>query len=105
MTTKAKIRFDKGIITLRSGRNKLNFHKIPEFLFKIEEGSENDIDPVTTTSTVSKLISDWEERIKLHQEKEMEFNQWRSKVFNDGHLVLVDEGREVIFDEEKPGIS
>nr|GEV82844.1 hypothetical protein [Tanacetum cinerariifolium] len=78
-TAKAGIRFDKGVITLRSGKNRVNFHKIPEFLCKIEEEVENEIDPVTLTSTVSSLILEWEERIKLHQEKEMEFNQWRIK--------------------------
>ncbi|GKB46974.1 zinc finger, CCHC-type containing protein [Tanacetum coccineum] len=29
-TTKAKIKFDKGTITLRSGKNKLSFHRIPD---------------------------------------------------------------------------
>ncbi|GJV32106.1 hypothetical protein Tco_1392506 [Tanacetum coccineum] len=39
--------------------------------------------------------------IKLHQEKEMEFNQQRSKVFTDERSTLVNEGCEVIFDEKK----
>ncbi|GJZ58865.1 zinc finger, CCHC-type containing protein [Tanacetum coccineum] len=51
-TTRAGIRFDKGVITLRSGKNRVNFHKILKFLCKIEEEAENDIDPVTPISTV-----------------------------------------------------
>ncbi|GKD26957.1 hypothetical protein Tco_1233171, partial [Tanacetum coccineum] len=70
-----------------------------------EEREKDEFDPVTPTSIVSKLISEWEERIKLHQEKEMEFNQWRSKVFNDGRSVLVNEGCEVTFDAKKPRSS
>ncbi|GJT86744.1 hypothetical protein Tco_1068461 [Tanacetum coccineum] len=67
----------------KRGYERVNFHKILDFLCKIKEEAENDIDPVTPTSTVSKLILEWEERIKLHQEKEMKFNEWRSKVFKD----------------------
>ncbi|GJV32329.1 MAK10-like protein [Tanacetum coccineum] len=89
-TAKAEIRFDKGEITLKSGKSKSNFGKTPKFLFKFKEREKDIFDPVTPTSIVSKLISEWEERIKLHQEKEMEFNQWRSKV---------------IFDEKKPRSS
>ncbi|GJU75576.1 retrovirus-related pol polyprotein from transposon TNT 1-94 [Tanacetum coccineum] len=74
-TAKAEIRFDKRTITLKSGKNKINFFKIPESLCRVEEGTESDIDPTTLTTTVSRLILEWEERIKLHQEKEMEFNQ------------------------------
>ncbi|GJS93404.1 hypothetical protein Tco_0800372 [Tanacetum coccineum] len=73
-TAKVEIRFDKGTITLKSGKNKINFFKIPESLCRVEEGTENDIDPAAPTTTVSRLILEWEERIKLHQEKEMEFN-------------------------------
>ncbi|GKB08005.1 MAK10-like protein [Tanacetum coccineum] len=29
-----------------------------------------------------RLALEWEKRIKLHQKKEMEFDQWRSKIFN-----------------------
>ncbi|GJS28290.1 reverse transcriptase domain-containing protein [Tanacetum coccineum] len=73
-TAKAEIRFDKRTITLKSGKNKINFFKIPESLCRVEEGTESDIDPAALTTTVSRLILEWEERIKLHQEKEMEFN-------------------------------
>ncbi|GJU72502.1 MAK10-like protein [Tanacetum coccineum] len=74
-TAKAKIRFDKGTITLKFGKNKINFFKIPESLYKVEEGTESDIDLAAPTTTINRLILEWEERIKLHQEKEMEFNQ------------------------------
>ncbi|GJY26306.1 hypothetical protein Tco_0401032 [Tanacetum coccineum] len=102
MTEKAGIRVDKGVITLRSGKNRVNFHKILDFLCKIKEEAENDIDPVTPTSTVSKLILEWEERIKLHQEKEMKFNEWRSKVFKDKRSTLMKEGCEV---SEEEGVT
>ncbi|GJQ96783.1 MAK10-like protein [Tanacetum coccineum] len=51
-TERAEIRFDKGIITLRPGKSKINFHKGPEFLYKIEEEVENDIGPVTPTTSL-----------------------------------------------------
>nr|GEW80013.1 hypothetical protein [Tanacetum cinerariifolium] len=73
-TVKAKIRFDKGTITLRPGKNKINFSKIPESPCRVDEKTEDDIDHVTPTNTVSRLILEWEERIKYHQEKEMGFN-------------------------------
>ncbi|GJT70905.1 MAK10-like protein [Tanacetum coccineum] len=74
-TAKAEIRFDKGTITLKSSKNKINFFKIPKFIYRVKEGTESDVDPTTPTTTISRLILKWEERIKLHQEKEMEFNQ------------------------------
>ncbi|GJT16847.1 zinc finger, CCHC-type containing protein, partial [Tanacetum coccineum] len=94
-TAKAEIRFDKGTITLKYGKSKTNFGKILEFLCKFEEIEKDEFDLVTPTSIVSKLISEWEERIKLYQEKEMEFNQWRSKVFSDGRSIHVNEGCKV----------
>ncbi|GJS64244.1 MAK10-like protein [Tanacetum coccineum] len=98
-TTKAEIRFDKGTISLKSGKNKINFFKIPESPRRVEEETENDINLVSPTNAVSRLILEWEERIKLHQEREIKFNQWRSKVFNDRRSALVNEGCEVS-DEE-----
>nr|GEW13550.1 hypothetical protein [Tanacetum cinerariifolium] len=71
---KAKIRFDKGTITLRPGKNKINFSKIPKSPCRVDEKTEDDIDHVTPTNTVSRLILEWEERIKYHQEKETGFN-------------------------------
>ncbi|GJV50088.1 reverse transcriptase domain-containing protein [Tanacetum coccineum] len=88
-TTKAVIKFDKGIVTLRSGKSKMSFHRIPKSLCKIEKGIKNDVEPIAPTMTVNRLVLEWEERIKLHQEKEMEFDQWRSKNFKNKHLDLV----------------
>ncbi|GJT96982.1 zinc finger, CCHC-type containing protein [Tanacetum coccineum] len=88
-TTKAVIKLDKGTITLRSGKSKMGFHKIPESLCKIKRGIKNDIEPIAPTMIVNRLVLEWEERIKLHQDKEMEFDQWRSKTFKNKRPALV----------------
>ncbi|GJT59094.1 reverse transcriptase domain-containing protein [Tanacetum coccineum] len=65
-TAKDVIKFDKGTITLRFGNSKISFHRIPESLFL-----------------------EWEEKIKLHQEKEMEFDRLRNKNFkNERHAPV-----------------
>ncbi|GJV45463.1 zinc finger, CCHC-type containing protein [Tanacetum coccineum] len=74
-TTKAVIKFDKGTITLRSGKSKISFHMIPESLSKIEKGVKNDTEPIASTMTVNRLVLEWEERIKLYLEREKEFNR------------------------------
>ncbi|GJR80363.1 hypothetical protein Tco_0151148 [Tanacetum coccineum] len=56
---------------------------MPEPLGKIEKGIKNDIEPIAPTMTMNRLVLEWEERIKLHQEKEMENDQWRSNNFNN----------------------
>ncbi|GJZ28390.1 zinc finger, CCHC-type containing protein [Tanacetum coccineum] len=61
---KAVIKFDKGTITLRSGKSKISFHRIHESFSK-------------------------EEKIKRHQEKEMEFDRWRNKNFKNERPALV----------------
>ncbi|GKD26049.1 retrovirus-related pol polyprotein from transposon TNT 1-94, partial [Tanacetum coccineum] len=94
-TAKAEIRFDKGIITVKSGKNKIKKIKIPEFPCKVEKKIKEDIDPLTSTNIVSMRILEWEERIKYHQEKEMGFNQLRSKVFGDMCLASENEGYSV----------
>nr|GEZ54365.1 hypothetical protein [Tanacetum cinerariifolium] len=43
ITAKAVIKFDKGTITLRSGKNKISFNRIHESLCKDEKGIKNDI--------------------------------------------------------------
>ncbi|GKD64423.1 retrovirus-related pol polyprotein from transposon TNT 1-94 [Tanacetum coccineum] len=54
-TAKAEIRFDKGtLLTLKWGKNKINFLKIPESPRRVEEETKNDIDPVAPTNTVSR---------------------------------------------------
>ncbi|GKD57699.1 zinc finger, CCHC-type containing protein [Tanacetum coccineum] len=82
-TAKAVIKFDKGTITLRSGKSKISFHRIPESLCKAGKGIKNDIEPIAPTMTVNRLVLEWEEKIKLHQEKEMEFDRWRNKNFKN----------------------
>ncbi|GKE88695.1 MAK10-like protein, partial [Tanacetum coccineum] len=68
-TAKSVIKFDKGTITLRSGKSKLSLHRIPEPRCKTERGVKNDIEPIAPTMTVNRLVLEWEERIRLHQEK------------------------------------
>ncbi|GJY24745.1 MAK10-like protein [Tanacetum coccineum] len=94
-TSKAMIKFDKGTITLRYGKSKMSFHRIPKSLCKIEKGIKNNIKPIAPTMTMNRLVLEWEERIKLHQEKEMEFDQWRSKIFKNKHPTLVKVESEV----------
>ncbi|GKD77999.1 zinc finger, CCHC-type containing protein [Tanacetum coccineum] len=74
-TTKAVIKFDKGIITLRYGKNKISFHKIPKPLCRIKKGTKNNIEPIASSMAVNRLILEWEEKIGLHKGKEMEFDQ------------------------------
>ncbi|GJW15219.1 hypothetical protein Tco_0019352 [Tanacetum coccineum] len=83
------IKFDKGTITLRSGKSKISFHRIPESLCNIERVVKNDIEPKAPTMIVNRLVLEWEKRIKLHLEKEMKFDQWRSKKFKSNHPALV----------------
>nr|GEV22949.1 hypothetical protein [Tanacetum cinerariifolium] len=82
-TTKAVIKFDKGTITLRYGKSKISFHRIPESFCKKEKGIKNNIEPISPTMTVNRIILEWKENIKLHQEKEMEFDRWRNKNFKN----------------------
>ncbi|GJV71493.1 MAK10-like protein [Tanacetum coccineum] len=72
---KAVIKFDKGMITLRSGKSKISFHKIPETRCRIKKGTKNEIDLIALTMTINRLVLEWAERIKLHQEKEMKLDQ------------------------------
>ncbi|GKC19170.1 MAK10-like protein [Tanacetum coccineum] len=65
--SKAVIKFDKGTITLRFGKSKMSFHRIPEPHCRIEKGIKNDIEPIAPTMTVNRLVLEWEEKIKLHQ--------------------------------------
>ncbi|GJX08902.1 MAK10-like protein [Tanacetum coccineum] len=81
-TAKALIKFDKGTITLRSRKSKISFYRIPESFCKDKKGIKNDIEPIAPTMTVNRIILEWEEKIKLHQEKEMEFDRRRNKNFN-----------------------
>ncbi|GJR13401.1 reverse transcriptase domain-containing protein [Tanacetum coccineum] len=89
ITAKAVIKFDNGTITLRSGKSKISFHRIPESLCKDEKGIKNDIELIAPTMTVNRLVLEWEEKIKLHQEKEMEFDRWRNRNFKNKCPALV----------------
>ncbi|GKB41133.1 MAK10-like protein [Tanacetum coccineum] len=55
-TAKAVIKFDKGTITLRSGKSKMSFHRIPESLCKIEKGIKNDIEPISLLLDVNRCL-------------------------------------------------
>ncbi|GJV33641.1 hypothetical protein Tco_1394041 [Tanacetum coccineum] len=88
---KAVIKFDKGTITLKSGKSKIGFHRIPEPHCRIEKGIKNNIEPIAPTMTVNSLVLEWEEKIKLHQENEMKFDQWKSKIFSNEHPTSVKE--------------
>ncbi|GJU59378.1 zinc finger, CCHC-type containing protein [Tanacetum coccineum] len=74
-TSKAIIKFNKGTITLRSGKSKISFYRIPESLYKVERGIKNDIEPIAPITIINRLVLEWEERIKLHLEKEMKFDR------------------------------
>ncbi|GKA12431.1 hypothetical protein Tco_0691977 [Tanacetum coccineum] len=87
-TAKAVIKFDKGTITLRSGKSKISFHRIPESLCKVKKGIKNDIKPIALTMMVNRLVLEWEEKIKLHQEKEIKFDQRRSKKLKNKRPAL-----------------
>nr|GEU82516.1 hypothetical protein [Tanacetum cinerariifolium] len=82
-TAKAVIKFDKVTITLRSGKSQISFHRIPESFCKVEKGIKKYFELIAPTMTVNRLVLEWEEKIKLHQEKEMKFDQWRSKNFKN----------------------
>nr|GEW33234.1 zinc finger, CCHC-type [Tanacetum cinerariifolium] len=70
-TSKAVIKFNKGTITLKSGKSKISFQRIPESPGKIERGVTNDIEPISPTMIVNRLVLKWEEIIKLHLKREM----------------------------------
>ncbi|GJS32938.1 MAK10-like protein [Tanacetum coccineum] len=85
ITTKASIKFDTGTITLRSGKHKVSFYRIPDSSNVTDKRVKNDIEPIAPTMTVNRLVLKWEEKIKLHLERKMQFNQWRSKKFKGMH--------------------
>ncbi|GJV23692.1 zinc finger, CCHC-type containing protein [Tanacetum coccineum] len=95
-TAKAVIKFDKGTVNLRSEKSKISFHKIPESPCMIERGVKNDIEPIAPTMTLNRLVLEWEERIKLHLKREIEFNRWKRKNFKGMHptLVIVEGGMD-----------
>nr|GEZ69561.1 hypothetical protein [Tanacetum cinerariifolium] len=92
---KALIKFDKGTITLRLRKSKVSFHRIPDPLCMTDKGVKNDIVPIAPTMTVNRLVLEWEEKIRLHLEREMKFNQWRSKSFKGKHPTLMETKEEL----------
>ncbi|GJU67051.1 hypothetical protein Tco_1253310 [Tanacetum coccineum] len=66
-------------------------HRISKSSCKIEKGVKNDIEPITSIMNVNRLVLEWEERIKLHLNKEMKFNQWRSNNFKSNHPTPIKE--------------
>ncbi|GJY99457.1 hypothetical protein Tco_0516887 [Tanacetum coccineum] len=91
-TAKSEIRFDKGTITLKSDKSITSLGKTLEFLCKFEERENDEINPQTAISLISERIMEWEERIKFHYEKELEFNQQRSKMFGDKSSISKNKG-------------
>ncbi|GKA52756.1 MAK10-like protein [Tanacetum coccineum] len=73
----------------RSGKSKVSFHRIFDSSCITDKGVKNDIEPIAPIMTVNRLVLEWEERIKLHLEKEMKFNQWRSNNFKNKQLAPV----------------
>ncbi|GJW76097.1 reverse transcriptase domain-containing protein [Tanacetum coccineum] len=53
---KAAIKFDKGTITLRFGKSKISFHRIPNSPGMTEKGVKNDIEPIAPAMTVNRLV-------------------------------------------------
>ncbi|GJV32763.1 zinc finger, CCHC-type containing protein [Tanacetum coccineum] len=71
-TANATIKFDTGTITLRSGKSKVSFHRISNPSCITDKGVKNDIEPIAPIMTVNRLVLEWEERTKLHLEKEVQ---------------------------------
>ncbi|GKF81661.1 hypothetical protein Tco_0240263, partial [Tanacetum coccineum] len=96
-TAKASIKFDKGTITLRSGKSNVSFHRRPDSSCVTDKGVKNDRDPIAPTMAVNRLVLEWEEKIKLHLERKIKFNQWRSKNFKGKRptLITTKEGMDV----------
>nr|GEU90370.1 hypothetical protein [Tanacetum cinerariifolium] len=88
-TARAEIKFDKGTISLRSGKSMVQFHIIPNPFPTLEERDENKIN---TLSVVDERVLEWEEKIKFHHMKELEFEAWKSKYSKSKALAPKDEG-------------
>ncbi|GKE23627.1 hypothetical protein Tco_1435139 [Tanacetum coccineum] len=88
-TATTTIKFDTSTITLRPGKSKVSFHRISDSSYITDKGVKNDIEPIAPIMTVNRLVLEWEERIKLHFENEMKFNQWRSNNFKNKQPATV----------------
>ncbi|GJY18175.1 hypothetical protein Tco_0389666 [Tanacetum coccineum] len=63
-TAKASIKFDTGTITLRSGKHKVSFHRVPDSSNVTDKGVKHNIEPIAPTMTVNRLVLEWEKKIK-----------------------------------------
>ncbi|GKA57931.1 MAK10-like protein [Tanacetum coccineum] len=55
-TTKASIKFDTDTITLRPGKHKVSFHRIPDSSNVTDKGVRNNIEPIAPTMNVNRLV-------------------------------------------------
>ncbi|GJW57866.1 reverse transcriptase domain-containing protein [Tanacetum coccineum] len=85
---RAEIKFDKGTISLRSGKSTVQFHISPDHFPTLEERYENKIN---TLSVVNERVLEWEEKLKFHHMKELEFEAWKSKYSKSKTLTPKDE--------------
>nr|GEX23436.1 hypothetical protein [Tanacetum cinerariifolium] len=99
-TAKASIKFDTRTITLKSGNHKVSFHRKPDSSNMIDKGVKNDIEPIAPTMTVNRVVREWEEKIKLYLEREMQFNQWKSKNFKHMHPTLIATKKKKMMDNK-----
>ncbi|GJZ87185.1 hypothetical protein Tco_0658795 [Tanacetum coccineum] len=65
--TKEMIRLDKGTITLKSSKNKINFFKRPESLCRVEKETKNDIDLVALTNISARILREFHEERIMHE--------------------------------------
>ncbi|GJR55481.1 hypothetical protein Tco_1406002 [Tanacetum coccineum] len=84
-TARSEIKFDKGTISLRSRKSTVQFHISPDPFPTLEERDENKIN---TLSVVNERVLEWEEKIKFHHMKELEFEAW--KISGDKRLDFPD---------------
>ncbi|GJY60991.1 hypothetical protein Tco_0461648 [Tanacetum coccineum] len=54
-----------------------------------EEEEDDEDDESFNSFPTMKLVLEWEEKIKLHLEREMQFNQWRRNFFKGKHPTLI----------------
>ncbi|GJW24303.1 MAK10-like protein [Tanacetum coccineum] len=93
-TAKASIKFNTGTITLRLGKSKISLNRIPGPLSHVEKGIKNDIEPIVPTMTVNRLILEWEERIKLHQERRWNLINGELRILKMSALLLLEKKKE-----------
>ncbi|GKD35256.1 MAK10-like protein [Tanacetum coccineum] len=83
-TARAEIKFD----SLRSGKSTVQFNISPDSFPRMEERNENKIN---TLSIVNGRVLEWDEKIKFHRMKYLEFEALKSKYSKSKALVRQDE--------------